>query len=82
MRYDGYRHLEVAPGTRACTQAFEFVMTASSAFSAALAFSLGKLGLSHIYLKKEQRSAILAVYQGRDVIVCLPTGYGKSVCYQ
>ncbi len=34
------------------------------------------------YVKKEQRSAILAVYQGRDIFVCLPTGYGKSVCYQ
>ncbi len=46
------------------------VMTAStkcSAFSAAIAFSLGKLGLSHISLKKEQRSAILAEYQGWDV---------------
>ncbi len=43
------------------------VMAAStecSASSAAIAFSLGKLGLSHISLKKEQRSAILAEYQG------------------
>ncbi len=30
--------------------------TECSAFSAAIAFSLGKLGLSHISLKKEQRS--------------------------
>ena len=37
------------------------------AFSAAVAFSLGKLRLSHTSLKKEQRSAILAEYQGRDV---------------
>ncbi len=43
--------------------------TECSAFSAAIAFSpiLGKLGLSYISLKKEQRSAILAEYQGRDV---------------
>ncbi len=41
--------------------------TECSAFSAAIAFSLGKLGLSHISLKKEQRSAILAEYQGRDM---------------
>ncbi len=43
--------------------------TECSAFSTAIAFSQGKLGLymSHISLKKEQRSAILAEYQGRDV---------------
>ncbi len=41
--------------------------TECSSFSAAIAFSLGKLGLSHISLKKEQHSAILAEYQRRDV---------------
>ncbi len=41
--------------------------TECSAFPAAIAFSLGKLRLSHISLKKEQRSAILAEYQGRDM---------------
>ncbi len=41
--------------------------TECSSFSTAIAFSLGKLGLSHISLKKEQRSAILAEYQRRDV---------------
>ena len=50
--------------------------------SASSAFSLGKLGLSHISLKKEQCSAILPVYLGQDVFVCLPTRYGKSMCYQ
>ncbi len=41
--------------------------TECSVSSTAIAFSLGKLGLSRISLKKEQRSAILAEYQGRDV---------------
>ncbi len=41
--------------------------TECSTFSAAIAFSLGRLGLSHVSLKKEQRSAILAEYQRRDV---------------
>lgn len=57
-------------------------MAVCSAFSTAVAFSLGKLGLSHVSLKEEQRSAIEAVYQRQDVFVCLPTGYGKSLCYQ
>ena len=30
----------------------------------------------------EQRSSMEAVYNGHDVFVWLPTGYGKSLCYQ
>lgn len=30
--------------------------------------------------KSEQREAITAFTDGRDVFVSLPTGYGKSVC--
>ena len=55
---------------------------ADSTFASALAFSLEKLGLSSVSLKEEQRAAIKAVYEGTDVFVCLPTGYGKSLCYQ
>ena len=33
-------------------------------------------------LKPEQRSSMEAIYDGRDVFVWLPTGYGKSLCYQ
>ena len=43
---------------------------------------LEKLGLTSVSLKKEQRAAIKAVYEGTDVFVYLPTGYGKSLCYQ
>ena len=32
-----------------------------------------------LVLKKEQVSA---VYEGRDVFVWLPTGFGKSICYE
>ena len=52
---------------------------ADSTFASALAFSLEKLGLSSVSLKEEQRAAIKAVYEGTDVFVCLPTGYGKSL---
>ncbi len=41
--------------------------TKCSTFSAAIAFSLDRLGLSHVSLKKEQHSAILVEYQRRDV---------------
>ena len=43
--------------------------------SEAVSFSSGLSGMS---LKEEQLSAIKAVYEGRNVFVCLPTGYGKS----
>lgn len=32
-------------------------------------------------LKKEQEQAIIAFVEDRDVFVCLPTGFGKSLCY-
>lgn len=51
-------------------------------FAAALAFSLEKLGISHVSLKEEQRLAVKAIYDGKDVFVWLPTGFGKSLCYQ
>ena len=31
-------------------------------------------------LKPEQKEAISAFADGRDVFVSLPTGYGKSIC--
>ena len=48
-------------------------------FCEAVSFSLGLSGMS---LKEEQLSEIKAFYEGRNVFVCLPTGYGKSLCYQ
>ena len=47
-------------------------------FADAVTFSLG---LSQVILKEEQSSAIRAIYEGQDVFVCLPTGYGKSLCF-
>ena len=55
------------------------VLTAKLVFAGAIAFSLEKLD---VFLKAEQRSAIKAMYEGRDVFVCLPTGYGNSLCSQ
>ena len=38
--------------------------------------------MTDITLKAEQRSAMEAIYNHQDVFVWLPTGYGRSVCYQ
>ena len=40
------------------------------------------LSQSHLKLKDQQLQAIHAVYSGKDVFVFLPTGFGKSICYQ
>lgn len=36
----------------------------------------------HEALREEQAEVIEAVFQGKDVLAVLPTGYGKSVCFQ
>ncbi len=32
-------------------------------------------------LRDEQKQAVRGFLSGRDVFVCLPTGYGKTLCY-
>ncbi|TMB46621.1 MAG: RecQ family ATP-dependent DNA helicase [Deltaproteobacteria bacterium] len=39
-----------------------------------------RFGISRLY--REQERAIRAVLQGRDVLLVVPTGGGKSLCYQ
>ena len=47
-----------------------------------VSYALQKLQMTDITLKAEQRSATEAIYNRQDVFVWLPTGYGKSLCYQ
>ena len=51
-------------------------------FIDALLYALSHVGLSSITLKQEQPTAIRHLYQRKDVFLWLPTGFGKSVCYE
>ena len=56
--------------------------TGSPSLSDCISYALLKLQMSDVSLKMEQRSSMKAIYDGHDVFVWLPTGYGKSLCYQ
>ena len=59
------------------------VYGSTSSFEEALLYSVKRLKLqSKVSLKPEQRMAIEAVYDRSDVFVWLPTGFGKSLCFQ
>ena len=51
-------------------------------FNRALFFALQRLDSPGMRLKPEQVASISAVYKGKDVFIWLPTGFGKSVCYE
>ena len=57
-------------------------VSGGSSFSEALFYALRRLEMTQITVREEQRSSMRAVYDGSDVFVWLPTGYGKSLCYQ
>ena len=50
-------------------------------FPVALSVAMSKLTLSFT-LKPEQRDCVKSMFAGRDVFLWLPTGFGKSVCYE
>ena len=51
-------------------------------FDRALFFALQRLDSPGMRLKLEQVASISAVCKGKDVFIWLPTGFGKSVCYE
>ena len=57
-------------------------MFRGSTFSDAVSYALKQLQMSRVSLKPEQRSSMEAIYDGHDVFMWLPTGYGKSLCFQ
>ena len=48
----------------------------------ALSYALQRLGTPNMILKPEQRSVIESICNGKDTFMWLPTGFGKSICYQ
>ena len=51
-------------------------------FESAISFALRCLDSSDLVLKRQQKEAIKFVWEGKDVIVLLPTGFGKSIIYE
>ena len=56
--------------------------SSDSQFAAAVSYALQKFGKAGIVLKPEQQQVVRHVYEGRDVFLWLPTGFGKSICYE
>ena len=46
------------------------------------AISYGAKRLSIKQLNGKQREAVMSFVEGKDVFVSLPTGFGKSICFQ
>ena len=51
-------------------------------FSSGVDYALRCLGSPEMRLKPEQIASIKGIYEGKDVFTWLPTGFGKSICYQ
>ena len=47
-----------------------------------ITYALERVGCPAIALKTEQRDCIKHLYEGKDVFLWLPTGFGKSLCYE
>ena len=47
-----------------------------------ISYALKKIACSSVVLKTEQETCINCIYEGKDVFLWLPTGFGKSLCYE
>jgi len=54
----------------------------STDLDCALSYALQRLDTPNLIVKPEQRSVIESICNGKDTFVWLPTGCGKSICYQ
>ena len=51
-------------------------------FSSALSYALSCVGKEALVLKEKQLETLRHLYDSSDVFLWVPTGYGKSLCYQ
>ena len=51
-------------------------------FDAAMTYALQAVGKVDLVLKEPQKNAMKALFNGEDVFLWLPTGFGKSICYE
>ena len=49
---------------------------------AAVAHAISCLQHDRLVLRDKQLEAVKLLYEGQDVFLWVPTGYGKSICYQ
>jgi len=45
-------------------------------------YAFESLGCASVTLKDEQTACVKAIYERKDVFLWLPTGFGKSMCYE
>ena len=45
-------------------------------------YALERLSCASVILKDEQTACVKAIDEGKDVFLWLPTGFGKSMCYE
>ena len=57
-------------------------MASVQGVDSALSYALQRLGCEAMMLKPQQRESVKSVYEGKDVFLWLPTGFGKSLCYE
>ena len=61
---------------------FDLAHEMADCFDEAMVYALGSIGKAGLSLKKEQRRAVRHIFDGEDTFVWLPTGFGKSICYE
>ena len=54
----------------------------ADSFDEAVVYSLGCIGKADLILKEEQKKVVRHIFDGDDTFVWLPTGFGKSICYE